>query len=123
MCGSDSLREAVDDLEDNHSDFIFDIDVDEHVDGDYPRYSVDSTDCGEWDLFWTRRCLMLRSACVLRELDAILEVRKKWFRALNVFWFNVVLSHFLPCSHSCNPVLQVYTAVVDCPPGVSDLFF
>jgi len=66
-------REAVDDLDENHSDYIFDIDVDEHIDGDYPRYSVDSTDCGNWTRF---------------------------------------------LNHSCDPALQVYTAVVDCPPGV-----
>ena len=48
MYGVDSKREAVDDLDDSHADYIFDIDVDEPIDGDYPRYSVDSAVCGEF---------------------------------------------------------------------------
>jgi len=66
-------RETVENLDDAHSDYIFDLDAEEHIDGDYPKYSIDSTKCGNWTRF---------------------------------------------LNHSCEPVLDVYTAVVDCPPGV-----
>lgn len=51
ICIYDSKRSSIDNLDDTHADYIFDMDVNEDVNRDYPKYSVDSTNCGQLALF------------------------------------------------------------------------